>query len=179
METRETSRSTNTRREPRTRDVLVNGRLPPSAAESVLRVQSTLATNPGSRRAFAGHFVARRARLCTAALARRAKSAKITPEITPDPTRAFDATVRPRPRIRLFAAGKISRLTGSAISAVGSGRRARAHRETNARGTRRALVSRGSRTRPSADRASRAVPRVSRRARAAQRRTAALTCHVR
>ena len=136
---RETSRSANTSRTAR-RNVLVNGRLPPSAAESVLRVHSR---QTGSRRAFAGHFVARRARLCTAALARRAKSAKITPEITPDPTRAFDATVRPRPRIRLFAAGKISRLTGSAISAVGSGRRARAHRETNAHGTRRARVSRG------------------------------------
>jgi len=34
-ESRETSRSTNTRREPRTRNVLVNGRLPPLAAESV------------------------------------------------------------------------------------------------------------------------------------------------
>ena len=47
---RETSRSANTRREPRTRNVLVNGRLPPSAAESVLRVQSTLATNGVSTR---------------------------------------------------------------------------------------------------------------------------------
>ena len=142
VETRETSRSTNTRREPRTRNVLVNGRLPPLAAESVCAYKAH-SRQTGSRRAFAGHFVARRARLCTAALARRAESAKITPEITPDPTRAFDATVRPRPRIRLFAAGKISRLTGSAISAVGSGRRARAHRETNAHGTRRARVSSG------------------------------------
>ena len=80
-----------------------------------------------------------------------------------------DGTATPA-RIRLFAAGKIARLTGSAISAVVSARRARAHRETNARGTRRALVSRGSRTRSSVDRASRAVPRVSRRARTPDRR---------
>jgi hypothetical protein len=136
-----------------------------------------------SRRAFAEHFVARRARLLhtpLAALTRRAGSANITPEITPDPTRAFDSTVRQTPaRIRLFGAGKDRCFNGMRDFPRRSSRRARARRELRARDTRAGARFARSRARASVDRASREVPRVSRRARAAQRGSAALTCRVR
>lgn len=160
------------------------GRLPRRPAESVPH-RNTYARSGEvlSRRAFAEHFVARRARLLhtpLAALARRAGSATITPEITPDPTRAFDSTVRQRPaRIRLFGAGKDRCFNGMRDFPRRSSRRARARRELRARGTRASARFARLRARASVDRASREVPRVSRRARAAQRGTAALTCRVR
>jgi hypothetical protein len=160
------------------------GRLPRRPAESVPH-RNTLGGGERGSLATRVRRTLRRASRTTsshplAALARRAGSANITPEITPDPTRAFDSTVRQRPaRIRLFGAGKDRCFNGMRDFPRRSSRRARARRELRARGTRAGARSARLRARASVDRASPEVPRVSRRARAAQRGTAALTCRVR